>query len=79
VALIVVLPTTLMFVAAVPPKVTVTPDTRLVPVILTDVPPPLGPEDGEIEVTVGACGGGGPPDAGNIVLSFFSAPGELFK
>ena len=41
-------------VAAVPPKVTVAPDTKFVPVIVTGVPPAVVPDVGEIELTVGA-------------------------
>jgi hypothetical protein len=72
--------TTLTFVAAAPPNVTVAPDTKLVPMMVTEVPPLVVPEFGETPVTVGAgAGGGGFPDLGNIVLSFLRAPGELFK
>ena len=46
--------TTVTLVAAVPPKLTVAPDAKPVPVILTDVPPLVLPEVGEIAVTVGA-------------------------
>jgi len=46
--------TTVTLVAAVPPKLTVAPDEKPVPVIVTDVPPLVLPEVGEIEVTVGA-------------------------
>jgi hypothetical protein len=46
--------TTVTLVAAVPPKLTVAPDEKPVPVILTDVPPLVLPEVGEIAVTVGA-------------------------
>src|SRR5829696_7562850 len=46
--------TTVTLVAAVPPKLTVAPDEKLVPVIVTDVPPLVLPEVGEIAVTVGA-------------------------
>ena len=42
------------FVAAVPPKLTVAPVAKPVPVMVTDVPPLAGPEAGEIPVTVGA-------------------------
>ena len=80
VAVIVVLLTTLTFVAAVESNLTVAPETKLVPVIVTEVPPVVLPEFGDTDVTVGGdCGGGPPPDAGNTVLSFFKAPGELFK
>jgi hypothetical protein len=54
---------TFTFVAAAPPKVTVAPDTKLVPVMVTDMPPPVVPEFGETPVTVGeGAGGGGVPD-----------------
>ena len=80
-ALIVVALTTLTFVAALPPNVIVAPEEKFVPVMLTDVPPAVVPELGETDVTVGGCccGGGGPPDSGKMVVSFFSAPGELCK
>jgi hypothetical protein len=39
--------------AAVPPKVTVAPDVKLAPLIVTVVPPEIGPEDGEILLTTG--------------------------
>ena len=41
--------------AGVAPKVTTVAPLRLVPVIVTDVPPGAGPNVGEIEVTVGAA------------------------
>ena len=41
-------------VAAVPPKVTVAPETKFVPVIVTEVPPDVGPVFGLTEVIVGA-------------------------
>ena len=43
-------------VAAVPPKETVAPLVKLVPVIVTVVPPPVGPLVGKTEETVGAGG-----------------------
>lgn len=46
--------TTVTLVAAVPPKLTVAPAEKPVPVIVTNVPPIAGPEVGEIELTVGA-------------------------
>jgi hypothetical protein len=39
---------------AVPPTVTVTPDTKPVPVTVTEVPPAVEPADGDTEATVGA-------------------------
>jgi hypothetical protein len=44
--------TTVTLVAATPPIVTVAPLTKPVPVIVTGVPPPIGPEFGEILVIV---------------------------
>jgi hypothetical protein len=41
--------------AAVAPKVTAVTPVKLVPVMVTDVPPAVGPAVGEIEVTVGAA------------------------
>ena len=46
--------TTTTLLAAVPPILTLAPDTNPVPVMLTAVPPAVGPEVGEIELTVGA-------------------------
>jgi hypothetical protein len=43
-----------VMVAAVPPKLTAVALLKFVPVMVTDVPPPVGPEVGEIDVTVGA-------------------------
>jgi len=54
VAVIDVLLTTVTLVAAVPPNVTVAPETKLVPVIVTAVPPLVEPELGEIVLIVGA-------------------------
>jgi hypothetical protein len=53
VAVIVVLFTTATFVAAVPPKVTVAPVAKFVPVIVTAVPPAMVPLFGLTLVTVG--------------------------
>jgi hypothetical protein len=41
--------------ATVAPKVTVVTPVKLVPVMVIDVPPAVGPAVGEIEVTVGAA------------------------
>jgi hypothetical protein len=49
----VVLFTTTTLVAAVPPKVTVAPAAKFVPVIVTPVPPAVGPLLGLTLVTVG--------------------------
>ena len=54
VAVIVVAETTVKPVAAVAPNVTAVAPVKLVPVMVTVVPPPPGPEVGEIDVTVGA-------------------------
>jgi len=54
VAVIEVLFTTVTPVAAVPPRLTVAPVKKFVPVIVTPVPPPTGPVLGVIDVTVGA-------------------------
>ena len=54
VAVIEVLFATATPVAAVPPKLTVAPAKKFVPVIVTPVPPPAGPVLGVIIVTVGA-------------------------
>ena len=54
VAVIEVLLTTVMLVAAVPPNVTVAPNRNPVPVIVIAVPPAVVPEVGEIVATVGA-------------------------
>ena len=50
-----VLPATVTPVAAVPPKLTVAPDTKFVPVIVDPVPPPIGPVAGLTAVIVGAA------------------------
>jgi hypothetical protein len=54
VAVICVLLTTTTFVAAAVPNVTVAPDAKFVPVIVTDVPPAAGPLLGDTPLTVGA-------------------------
>jgi hypothetical protein len=53
VAVIEVLLTTTTLVAAVPPNVTVAPVAKFVPLIVTAVPPPVGPLFGETLLTVG--------------------------
>ncbi len=55
VAVIEVALTTTILVADTPPMVTVAPLTKFVPVIVTLVPPAVGPEAGAIAVTVGAA------------------------
>ena len=47
--------TTLTFVAKVPPKLTVAPAAKLLPLMVTAVPPLVEPEVGEIELTAGAA------------------------
>jgi hypothetical protein len=47
--------TTVTLVAAVPPIVTPVAPVKPVPVIVTDVPPAVGPELGEIALTVGGA------------------------
>lgn len=54
VAVIEVLLPKLTPVAAVPPKLTVAPDTKFEPVMLTNVPPAVVPEAGEIKLIAGA-------------------------
>jgi hypothetical protein len=54
VAVIDVLLTTTTFVAAAPPNVTVAPEAKFVPVIVTAVPPAVVPLFGDTLVTVGA-------------------------
>jgi hypothetical protein len=53
VAVIDVLLTTTTFVADALPNVTVAPEAKFVPVIVTDVPPATGPLAGDTLVTVG--------------------------
>jgi hypothetical protein len=55
VAVMDVLLTTTTLVAAVPPNVTATPVAKFVPVIVTAVPPALGPLFGDTPVTVGVA------------------------
>jgi hypothetical protein len=55
VAVIVVLFTTVTLVAAAEPNVTVAPEAKFVPVIVTAVPPAVGPLLGLTLVTVGAA------------------------
>ena len=59
-AVIVVLLVTLILVAAAPPILTLAPDRKLVPVMVTAVPPAVLPVFGDIDDTVGA-GPGAPP------------------
>ena len=46
--------TNVTFVAAVPPTRTVAPDTKFVPVRVIVVPPAVGPDVGDTDVSVGA-------------------------
>jgi hypothetical protein len=46
-------PVTLTPVAVTPPMVTVAPETKLAPVIVTAVPPAVGPKSGETSVMTG--------------------------
>ncbi len=56
-----------VIVAASRPKSTAITLLRLVPVMVTEVPPAAGPVVGVIEVTVGAGGGGGGVAVGQAV------------
>jgi hypothetical protein len=51
-----VLLATLMFVASEPPKVTVAPAAKLIPVMVKTVPPLVGPELGSMDDIAGAVG-----------------------
>ena len=67
-------------VAADPPRETVAPDWKPVPVTVIDVPPAVGPDVGEIALTVGAGEVVPPPlDLARTVLSFFNDPGAVLK
>jgi hypothetical protein len=50
---------TITLLAEAPPNVTKAPAAKLIPVIVTDVPPAVGPVFGDTDVTVGGCGAGG--------------------
>ena len=56
VAVIDVAEPTTIFVAAAPPMVTLAPETKPVPVIVTLVPPPIGPPLGEMLLSVNGRG-----------------------
>jgi hypothetical protein len=60
---------TLTLVAATPPKSTLVAPLRLVPLMVTLVPPAVGPDVGEMEVTVGAGTGGGATEVNWSALS----------
>src|SRR5438128_10964537 len=75
-----VLLTTVTLVAAVPPRLTVAPAAKPVPVTVTAVPPLLVPELGEIALTVGAearevceSGGTAPYEPDVIMVTAFVA------
>ena len=65
--------TTVTLVAGVPPNVTVAPATKFVPVIVTAVPPAVGPLLGETPLTVGA----GPGEKENVTICMTQGPAEL--
>jgi hypothetical protein len=65
-----VLLTTVTPVAATPPKVTVAPAAKLVPVMVMDVPPAVVPLDGLTAVTVGAGAGA----AENVAICMIHGP-----
>ena len=68
------------FVAGTPPIDTAGDAKKLLPVMLIDVPPAVGPLFGLTALTMGA--GSAPPLPllfGRIVLSFTTAPGEVLK
>jgi hypothetical protein len=72
-AVIVVLLTTTTLAAATPPIVTVAPETKFVPVIVTAVPPAVVPLLGLTPVTVGA----GPVTAANVAICITHGPEEF--
>lgn len=71
--MIVVLFDTTTFVAAALPKLTVAPETKFVPVIVTAVPPPAAPLPGDTLVTVGP----GADNADNATIWMTQAPAGL--
>jgi hypothetical protein len=73
VAVIDVLLTTTTFVAAVPPNVTVAPVAKFVPVIVTAVPPAVGPLFGDTLLTVGA----GPETAEKVAICMTHGPAAV--
>ena len=74
VALMDVLLVTETFVAAVAPNVTVAPVEKLVPVMVTFVPPAIGPALGDTPVTVGA-GLEAPPE--NVAICMTQGPVDV--
>ena len=73
VAVIEVLLTTTTLVAAVPPNVTVAPLAKFVPVIVTAVPPDVGPLLGLTPLTVGT----GPEAAEKVTICMTQGPAEV--
>ena len=61
-------------VASTPPIVTVAPVIKPVPVIVTGVPPALGPEEGEMLATVGTGKDGTPITIGMDLIAAFTQP-----
>jgi hypothetical protein len=59
-----------MLVAAVPPNVTVAPEAKFVPVIVTAVPPPVDPLFGDTLVTVGTA----LETAANVAICMIQGP-----
>jgi hypothetical protein len=70
---IVVLFTTVTFVAAAPPIITVAPETKFMPVMVTEVPPADEPLFGLTPVTVGA----GLATVAKVAICITHAPDEL--
>src|ERR1700722_15473540 len=73
IAVICVPSTTWTLVAGVPPNVTVAPVPKFVPLIVTAVPPAVGPVLGETPLTVGA----GPGEKENVTICMTQGPAEL--
>jgi hypothetical protein len=73
VAVICVPLTTTTFVAAVPPNVTVAPAAKFVPVIVTGVPPAVGPALGDTLDTLGT----GPVTAEKVTICMTQGPEEV--
>ena len=74
IAVIVVLPTTVTELAAVPPKLTAAPVAKPVPVMVTAVPPLTRPDGGETVSMIGAVFGVGPKNS-DILGAVAAAPG----
>ena len=73
VAVMVVLLTTVTLVAAALPNVTVAPDAKFVPVIVTEVPPDVDPLFGLTPVTVGTVAGA----VEKVAICMTQAPEEV--